>query len=157
MFDWLFSNKYDDVILNSDDSDNSPKNKICNVKYIIRNSDYEIYNDMFFNTQREACKYVNFMIKEKQAKTYSQYNVETYCVDSDDNSVELDSSDDILDYIDNHEIEIVMFKLYRKNNMLFRLTLQQFDDSYYVMPIREFVSFAEYESESSEDSEEFCE
>ena len=157
MFDWLFTKKYEDdeelvEYVNHDNID--VKNT---VKWIIRNSEYEIYNDMFFNTQQDACKYVNLLIKNKQANQYTSFSVETYCVDHNDNSTELDTNDDILEYIENNDVNIIIYKLYKKNNLLFRITMQQFDDVFYVTPIKEFIlsdsNLLESESGNESDTE----
>lgn len=136
MFNWLYTKDSD----NEDETCNVSSNTEINddsTKWVVSTRESLIFDGVYFNSQESACKYVQNYIIDTLRTTKNRYNIECYCLDSDEEILDYTQMDDVLTCIKNNDINIVCYKMYKRNNLFTSFFISELENVFTVQPIFE--------------------
>jgi len=131
-------------LLNSNSSNNN-NDYVCfemndNTKWVIRNYAENILDDKFFDSQVDCCRYIQrFICENKLVDLDCKYTIESYCILDSGDIFEFKTMDDVYAYLStNNDIDVVYYKVYKRNKMFFAINYEELDEIYIVQRIHRF-------------------
>lgn len=112
-------------------------------KWIIKNSNFNMINEFYFNSKLDACNYIQQILYDDMKDDLLDYiyDIEIVCIDNTSNIIKFENMELIPEYIsfdekENNNIDIVIYKIVKHRKNLFSFfTKNKVSECYFIMPI----------------------